>query len=64
MVNLNLTYCIIMLNLTTTNKYSYNQYFKILIKLNLTLTQYVKFVSNKGINEALFNIKLDLKLKL
>ena len=64
MVNLNLTYCIIMLNLTTTNKYSYNQCFKILIKLNLTLTQYVKFVSNKGINEALFNIKLDLKLKL
>ena len=53
-----------MLNLTTTNKYSYNQCFKILIKLNLTLTQYVKFVSNKGINEALFNIKLDLKLKL
>ena len=64
MVNLNLTYCIIMLNLTTTNKYSYNQCFKILIKINLTSYQYVKFASNEGINEALFNIKLDLKLKL
>ena len=53
-----------MLNLIITNKYSYNQCFKILIKMNLTSYQYVKFVSNKGINEALFNIKLDLKLKL
>lgn len=46
-----------MLNLKITNKYSYNQCFKVLIKLNLTLTQYVKLVSNKGINGVLFNIK-------